>query len=140
MDTGIRKFGRNERGSNLVETAIGLGLLVLLLVGIGDLGRVFNNYIIITNAAREGARRASRFPDPAAEVYVKQATMDEARNSGITLSESNITVARDPRGPTPGTPITVTVDYQMPALIPGVLGLSEVPMRSTSEMVVYGIQ
>ena len=47
---------RSERGANLVEFAIVLPLLVLILAGLADLGRAFYNYMVITNAAREGAR------------------------------------------------------------------------------------
>ena len=131
------RLGAEQRGSNLVEMAMGLALMAMLLAGVMDLGRVFNNYIIVTNASREGARRASRFPEPASETYVKQAALDEATNSGITLGAGNIRVIRDPRGPTPGFPITVTVSFTMPTIISGMLGRPQLPMRGTSEMVVY---
>lgn len=134
------RLGAEQRGSNLVEMAMGLLVMVLLLAGVMDLGRVFNNYIIVTNASREGARRASRFADPVDDAYVKQAAIDEATNSGITLGAGNISVIRDPRGPTPGLPITVTVDYSMPTIMSGVLGRADLPMRGSSTMVVYGIQ
>jgi len=42
----------------LVEFALVLPLLLLMLVGIADLGRAFTTYIAITNAAREGCRVA----------------------------------------------------------------------------------
>ena len=134
------RLGAEQRGSNLVEMAMGLALMALLLAGVMDLGRVFNNYIIVTNAAREGARRASRFPEPASETYVKQAALDEATNSGITLGAGNIRVIRDPRGPTPGFPITVTVSFTMPTIMSGILGRANLPMRSSSSMAVFGIQ
>ena len=53
---------RSERGQNLVELALVLPLLILLLAGIADVGRAFFSYIQLTNAAREGARAASRLP------------------------------------------------------------------------------
>ena len=37
-----------------------LPLLLLILAGMADIGRAFNSYMVITNAAREGARAASR--------------------------------------------------------------------------------
>ena len=43
-----------------MEFAIVLPLLVLILAGMVDVGRAFNSYMVITNAAREGARAASR--------------------------------------------------------------------------------
>lgn len=49
----------NERGSILVEAAISLLLLLLLMGGIFDFGRIYGRYQTITNAAREGARYAA---------------------------------------------------------------------------------
>jgi len=47
----------------LVEFALILPLLVLVLVGIFDIGRAFFAYIAITNAAREGVRVFTFKPD-----------------------------------------------------------------------------
>lgn len=45
-----------ERGAAAVEMAIVLPLLVLVLGGIIDFGRYFFSQVVLTNAAREGAR------------------------------------------------------------------------------------
>jgi Flp pilus assembly protein TadG len=45
-----------QKGQSLVEFALILPLMVLIVVGIFDLGRAFFAYIAISNAAREGAR------------------------------------------------------------------------------------
>jgi len=55
----IRSFlsrSRSESGVAAIELAIVLPLLMLILFGIISFGTVFYNYIVITNAAREGAR------------------------------------------------------------------------------------
>ena len=44
-----------ERGQSLTEFAISLVFLLTLLAGIVDLGRMFFAYIIIRDAAQEGA-------------------------------------------------------------------------------------
>jgi Flp pilus assembly protein TadG len=49
---------RNERGQSLVEFAVILPILVLLLVGIFDLGHVVWTNDALSNAAREAARYA----------------------------------------------------------------------------------
>jgi Flp pilus assembly protein TadG len=49
---------RSERGAVLVEAAIALPLLLLVVMGIVDFGRLFQRYEVLTNAAREGARIA----------------------------------------------------------------------------------
>jgi Flp pilus assembly protein TadG len=48
----------NDRGSELLELAIALPLLLVVIAGIMDFGFLFERYEVITNAAREGARMA----------------------------------------------------------------------------------
>jgi Flp pilus assembly protein TadG len=52
------KRWRDERGSEIVELAIALPILLLVLAGIMDFGFLFERYEVVTNAAREGARMA----------------------------------------------------------------------------------
>jgi Flp pilus assembly protein TadG len=47
-----------ESGTVLIEAAISLPLLLLVVLGIADFGRLFQQYEVLTNAAREGARVA----------------------------------------------------------------------------------
>jgi hypothetical protein len=49
---------RQPRGQTLVEFALALPILVLLLVGLFDLGRAVFAFNTVSNAAREGARIA----------------------------------------------------------------------------------
>ena len=50
--------GQKRRGAAALEMAIVLGLLILLVFGIIEMGRAIMVNQVITNAAREGARRA----------------------------------------------------------------------------------
>ena len=54
-----RRIGRGYRGQSMVETALVLPIIILLLVAIIDFGLLFNNYIVLSNATREGARKAA---------------------------------------------------------------------------------
>lgn len=47
---------RLERGAAAIEMALVLPVLILVLGGIIDFGRLFYTQIMLTNAAREGAR------------------------------------------------------------------------------------
>ena len=47
-----------ERGSTLAETAIVMGVLLLLTLGIMDFARALYTYSFVANAARQGARWA----------------------------------------------------------------------------------
>ena len=55
---GRRASGHGQRGAAAVEMAIVLPLLLLVIAGIIDLGRLLYTQVILTNAAREGARTA----------------------------------------------------------------------------------
>ncbi|MGQ0732337.1 MAG: TadE/TadG family type IV pilus assembly protein [Acidobacteriota bacterium] len=48
----------SERGAELVEFAIVLPLLLMVFVAIVDFGFLFQRYVVLTNAAMEGARIA----------------------------------------------------------------------------------
>lgn len=48
----------SERGAVLLETALTLPLLLLVTIGIVEVGRAYQTWQVLTNAAREGARVA----------------------------------------------------------------------------------
>lgn len=124
----------DERGANLVELALLLPLLVLLLVGVADFGRAFNSYIIITNASREGARYASRFPwleDAAIQVAIR-----EAANTGIQLHPGNVTI--NGVGAERGQPIKVIVTYEFVTILGSIVGVNSLTLEASTEMIVFG--
>ena len=45
----------NQKGQAMVEMALLLPILLLLFMGIFEFGRVMNAYLVVNNAAREGA-------------------------------------------------------------------------------------
>jgi hypothetical protein len=49
---------RHSGGAVLIEFAVVLPFLLLLITGIFDFGFAFREYLLVTNAAREGARMA----------------------------------------------------------------------------------
>lgn len=53
-----KPFKQSEKGAELVEMAFVILLFVALMLGVFELGRAYNIYQNITNAAREGARFA----------------------------------------------------------------------------------
>src|SRR6185437_1413155 len=72
-DPGTVMDGRcRQHGAVLVESALTIGVLFLLLFAIMDLGRAYNMYQVLTDAAREGARY-SVAPDPSASYAVPSA-------------------------------------------------------------------
>ena len=54
----LKRLGRSESGAELIEFALTLPLLLLLVLGMIEFGFLFQEYEVVTNAAREGARIA----------------------------------------------------------------------------------
>lgn len=50
---------REEKGQALVESALVLPIILLLLLGMLELGRISNAYLVVIHAARHGARYAA---------------------------------------------------------------------------------
>ncbi len=132
-----------EQGQELVEFAILLPLLVLIVFGVLDLGRVFFAAITITNAARVGARYGMAYPgDEAGIITVAQA---EAQGSGLDLTNPTVS-AIDVSCPDSFTPdvlpcpsgdaIRVTIAYTFTLIIGSVLPDPEIPISRYAEMIV----
>lgn len=109
---------KSSKGQSLVEFALILPILVLVIVGVFDLGRAFFALITINNAAREGARYATLHRGDFDGM--KNAAVAEAINSGITITVADITVAcpLDAVGKcTQGDVVRVTVAYDFQSLL-----------------------
>ena len=106
-----------ESGQSLVELALMLPFLALILLGILDLGRVFNAYITITNSAREGAFFASTCLPAgtcASDAPIKAWVQAEAAGSGIAISATDVQVTHP--SDSPGEPVIVRVSVPFRAL------------------------
>lgn len=80
-----------QRGQSLVELALVLPIVLWLLLGIVDFGRVYFVHVASTNAAREGARYwASNLS--ATESTVKARVQAEAAPQ-VTIAAGNITLS-----------------------------------------------
>ena len=140
---------RSERGQSLVELALVLPLLILLLAGTVDLGRAFFSYIVITNAAQEGARAGSRMPCHAGDAVqrlamktsITNAAVAEAADSGVTLTAGNIFIIPDPVStgcPAAHGPLRVRVELTFNSILSGTIGWATIPLSNWAEMLWFG--
>jgi len=120
------------RGQSLVEFALCLSLLILILLGIFDLGRAFHAYIIITNAAREGAYYGSMHPLDSSGIRAR--VIGEAQGSKVTLADENISISSSGLS---GTPICVTVHYDFTLFSSLLVGGQTISLQSCAEMVIF---
>ncbi len=104
---------KQKKGQSLVETAIVLPLVLLLLMGIVDFGIMFNNYIVISNASREAARKGSLGGTDAEITQMIQ-------NYTLTLDSSRLNIEIYPAQSQRfhGSEITVTLRYDNRLITP----------------------
>lgn len=62
MKCGLRRFARSEGGTQLVELALALPLLLVMFGAAAEFGRFFYTYQTLTKATRAGARYLTTEP------------------------------------------------------------------------------
>ncbi|MDH3942929.1 MAG: pilus assembly protein [Anaerolineae bacterium] len=122
------------RGQSLLEFAITIPMLLLLLMGIFDLGRVTFYYAALTNSAREGARYGIVQPDDS--IGIRQVVRDFA--FGIDPDDLTISVDRD----TELNLITVSTSFEFvpatPLITPFLGGSDGIFLQSETTMAIEG--
>jgi Flp pilus assembly protein TadG len=118
------RYERKEKGQSLVEMALILPVLLIILAGVLDLGRLYYAYVIITDAAAEGVAYAASNPpaDPGdlndpdtAEIYARV----QDTGGGLVQGPGSVEIVCPTcPGVASGDPITVTVSYDFPVMTP----------------------
>lgn len=123
---------KSLRGQSLVETAIILPIIILIVMGIIEFGLIFNSYIIIANASREGARKAALGGTDSEIVQVV-----ENMTTTLKLSNMNISVSPSFNSRKHGTQVKVEVVYRAGLITPVIGKLfpgEEAVLKATSVM------
>lgn len=111
----VGQFVRRERGSQFVDLAIAMPVMLLLLGGAVEFARYFYTYSALTNAARAGARHACKWERSASWVFPETSNMvvygdfsDTSKGPILPgLSTSNVVVQAN--GPSANKIDSVTV-------------------------------
>jgi hypothetical protein len=127
------KYG-NPPAQAVVEFALALPVLLLLILGVMDLGRMFYTKMVLTNAAREGANFLAYSPEDANDGYVDTlaAIYDEADSSNVEVISSDVTFSGCC---TRGLPVEVTITKMADLIFDNILqslGLLGGPVQITS--------
>jgi Flp pilus assembly protein TadG len=108
----VRRFRYSTRdtgGQAAVEFALVLPFLLVMLIGIVEFGRAWNQHQVITDAARESARKASLY-GATSEAEVKKVATDAMAAAGIDWNRATIDIDNlDGEG---NTPVTVSIDLR----------------------------
>ena len=127
----------NERGAVAAEFAILLPVLMLIVFGTIEFGRLMYGREIVTNATREGARYGivAQAPPVSSAAMITQATN---YLTGTGVSTGSVTFSAPACCGATGTPVTLSAIYRYPWLIPYIptmLGLpSPFPISITTTM------
>jgi Flp pilus assembly protein TadG len=115
-----------ERGSAVVEFALLLPVLLLLLLAVVQVGVLTRDRLLLAQSSRAGAREAAVTGD-------ETAIEDAAARAAPGLDPARLQVAVERAG-TRGTPVTVSVSYEVPvvAVLAGWLFPSSVTLDSVA--------
>jgi Flp pilus assembly protein TadG len=102
----------SERGAELIEMAVALPLLLLVVMGIVDFGFLFQRYLVLTNAAMEGARVAVLPGYSMADAQNRATTYASTGGvPGAVTAVAAFVSLPGPGGSWPGVSVTVTHNY-----------------------------
>jgi len=131
-------FGGNA-GQSLVEVALALPLLLLILIGVADIGRAFYYTTAVAAAARQGAAYVAATASPVPATLKNKACaatgFDPSGDCGAALTATDLTDAIPATGcdgaiSTPGT-VAVQVTYAL-ELISGYLVNRIFPLQTVT--------
>ena len=134
---------KSERGQAMVEFAIVVPLLLMVLMGIMQLGVVYNNWVTLTDASRAGGRQAAvsrGLADPSgttvARVKASAVNLDQTQ---LKACASSSTSGTPPSCPAPswtqGSDVTVIATYPYGINVMGVVVASGTLTATTTERV-----
>jgi Flp pilus assembly protein TadG len=109
MTRTLTRFAKRDDGQAVVEFALIMPFLLLFLVGIIEFGRAWNQHQVLTDATREGARKAAVFDPGITDTDIRNSIKSVLASNHMDPDSATIT---DPGwdGKT-GEDVTVTVTY-----------------------------
>lgn len=119
---------KDQRGQALVEFAIVLPIMLLVLFGMVEFGRIFYTQLAVNNAAREGARWAAVHAFTTADAlktkvgenaYVLDTNTVKNGTSFVYLDSNRVEQdLNDPNDRTRGGSIKISVSYPVDIFLP----------------------
>lgn len=90
MSNVARKLCKDRAGQAMVEFALVVPIFLLLVIGVIEFGRAWNLQQTITDAAREGARRAVVFDPTLTVAEVQTAVRAKIQAAGFDSTQATI--------------------------------------------------
>jgi len=141
LERDFRLFRFNRQGAAVVEFAIVAPLFVLLIFGMLEYGRMVMVQQVITNASREGARRAVLEGSTTADVTaVVNEFLDAA---AVDSDDATVDVSPNPpesAGAGGAVTVTVTVPFSDVSWLPSPMYLGSTTLEARTVMRREGVQ
>jgi hypothetical protein len=127
---------RNESGAALVEFVLVLPLLLILLLGMLDIGKAFNYWIDETHLAHEGARFAAVNKNPGPGASLQESLKSQADTAELKDALEVCISFPGGGGAIVGEPVEVKVssEYTFLAFVADRLGVTDKTIIATSTM------
>jgi Flp pilus assembly protein TadG len=122
-----------QQGQSLVEAAVVIPILLLLLAAAIDFGRAFDAFIVLTNAAREGARFGS-LAEPLTVSEIQDLVVEDVVGSGTNITNMADFSLTNVDLISTTTVVTVTVSYDFDLWFGGIIGLPTVELQKVAIM------
>lgn len=130
---------RQEQGQSILEFALTFPVLIMMILAIVDFGRAIDALIIVTNAAREGARHAS-VDDSLTVSDIQNLVRDQIQGSGTnvtTMSDFGDDLQNQVQVNITADSVTVTVTYDFRTWFGGIVRLDTIRIQKQAVMPVY---
>jgi hypothetical protein len=112
-------FKRGEKGSSLVEASILLPMLILLAVGLSEIGFLVIDYLTVSSSAREGARTgaaAADYVDPISGETADDLILESVEEAACNLRFGDLTEVSIFLADGNGDPVPGSINIYEPAI------------------------
>jgi Flp pilus assembly protein TadG len=111
----LNRLRHQDDGAEVIEMAVVLPLLLLLIMGIIDFGFLFQRYVVLTNAAVEGARVATLpgYTDDDAVARVQEYAVNGGIADAVAAEVAAVALPAPGGGVWPGRQVTATHVYDL---------------------------
>ncbi|MBS3983905.1 MAG: pilus assembly protein [Dethiobacter sp.] len=128
MKQVLLRCKREQRGQALVESALVLPIILLLLLGMVELARISNAYLVVIHAARHGARHA-------AVGATNAEIIGSVNQASLPLNPIKLRISILPeQGRQVGSDVRVIVSYPLQLITPLAGSLLDNPMIVRGEI------
>ena len=128
------RWSGREAGQAMIEMVLILPLLLLIMAGVFDFGRVLHAYVVVENAAREAAFAGA--VEELSDTDIRNLIDAELQRGGVSGGTAASTITYQSKGSPPVQTIAINLTYDFPLTIL-VLPISSVTVEAQTETITF---